>query len=658
MVEGWSAPEEEYPSTILRMVPLPGQKAGEELSFPYVSAARQPPKTLEQARTEAGTHRLGRRMRQLEQFDNLVAMFFARARQGGERPFLWAKSEGEWRSISWREVAETVARMAAALKRIGLMPGDRVMLVSENRPEWLMADLAIMAAGCITVPTYITNTERDHQHILDDSGARAVIVSTQKLARTLLPAAIKSSNCEHVIGIDSISGLGQSGALSCHHWQSLIDAEQADVVSIAAGASFKREDLACIIYTSGTGGAPRGVMQHHGALLHNIAGCTAIISEDFGWGEEVFLSFLPASHAYEHSGGQMFPIGLGAQIYFAESLEKLAANMEEVRPTIMVVVPRLFEVLRQRVLKQVGKQGRFANYLMGRALSIGGRSYAGQGRLLDRPMEYFLSRTLKPKVQQRFGGRMKALVSGGAPLNPDVGIFFHSLGLTLLQGYGQTEAGPVISCNRPSAGLKMDTVGPPLLNTEVKIAEDGEILVRGELVMHGYWRNPALSEQMLEGGWLHTGDVGHIDTSGRIVITDRKKDLIVNDKGDNVSPQKVEGMLTLQQEILQAMVAGDKRPYVVGLIVPDPEWTAEWCAANSRKCHFAELAHDHDYGKAVGAAVDRVNRDLSVVEKVRRFIIADAPFTVENEQLTPSIKIRRHVLKQVYGPRLDALYAR
>jgi long-chain acyl-CoA synthetase len=595
--------------------------------------------------------------RQLEHFPNLVTMFFKRASQGGERPFLWAKREGAWQSISWREAAETVASLAAALKRIGLAPGDRVMLVSENRPEWCMADIAIMAAGCITVPAYITNTTRDHEHILDDSGARAVIVSGQKLATPLLPAALRSNSCEHVIGMSPIRA-AQSGAITFHDWQTLIASETPDVSACAAGATFARDDLACIIYTSGTGGAPRGVMQHHGAILHNVEGCTDIISADYGWDEEVFLSFLPASHAYEHSGGQYFPIGLGGQIYYSEGLEKLASNIEEVRPTLMVVVPRLFEVLRQRILKGVEKQGKLTKYLMHRALSIGAKDYAGSIPPWDQPMNLILGQTLKPKIGKRFGGRIKAMVSGGAPLNPDVGIFFHSLGLTVLQGYGQTESSPVISCNRPRAGIKMDTVGPPMKNTEVRIAEDGEILVRGELVMKGYWRDPAQTERTIVDGWLHTGDVGHLDERGRIVITDRKKDLIVLDKGDNVAPQRVEGMLTLQPEIVQAMVVGDRRPYVVGLIVPDPEWTADWCGKNGRRFHFAALSKDPDYHRAISAAVDRVNRNLSVIEKVRRFVLADEPFTVENEQMTPSIKIRRHVLKQVYGERLDALYKR
>jgi long-chain acyl-CoA synthetase len=275
---------------------------------------------------------------------------------------------------------------------------------------------------------------------------------------------------------------------------------------------------------------------------------------------------------------------------------------------------------------------------------------------MDWPLKLLLDRTLKPKIAKRFGGRMKAMVSGGAPLNPEIGIFFQSLGLTFLQGYGQTEAAPVISCNRPSAGLRMDTVGPPLPNTEVKIAEDGEILVRGELVMHGYWRNEAETERVLRDGWLHTGDIGLIDAHGRIKITDRKKDIIVNDKGDNVAPQKIEGMLTLQPEILQAMIWGDRKPYMVAALVPDPEWTQEWCARNGDACNFAALAQNHDYGAALGKAVERVNADLSQIERVRRFIIADEPFGIENQQLTPSLKIRRHVLKQVYGERLDALY--
>ena len=580
--------------------------------------------------------------RQLEHFPNLVTMFLARAREKGDAPFLWAKRGGAWQSTSWREAARKVATFAESLKRIGVEPGDRVMLVSENRPEWLIADLGIMAAGAVTVPTYTTNTTRDHTHILGNSGAKAVIVSSQKLAKNLIPAVLFSSECHHIIGIEDIRTGQAPGTVDFHHWDEMV-AGEADLAALEKRlAPVGRNDLACLIYTSGTGGAPRGVMQHHGSILANIEGAADVISTDFGWDDEIFLSFLPASHAYEHTGGQHFPVGLGAQIYYAESLEKLAANIEEVRPTIMVVVPRLFEMLRARILKTIESSGGISKYMLRRALSIGTRKYENRRNPLDLPMDGILSLTLRKKVRARFGGRMKAMVSGGAPLNPEVGLFFQSLGLTFLQGYGQTEAGPVISCNRPAAGLRMDSVGPPVKNCEVRIAEDGEIMVRGELVMHGYWHNPEESARVLTGdGWLATGDVGHFDEHGRIVITDRKKDLIVNDKGDNVSPQRVEGMLTLQTEIAQAMVYGDRKPYLVALLVPE-----------------AEFADKPDLQQRLSKAVDKVNADLSVIERIRRFIIADEPFTVDNEMLTPSLKIRRHVIKKNYGERLDALYGK
>ena len=590
--------------------------------------------------------------RQLEHFPNLVTMFLTRAGERGDAPFLWAKRGGVWQSVNWSEAARQVAAVAEGLIGMGLEPGDRVMLVSENRPEWLIADLAIMAAGCVTVPTYTTNTTRDHQHILGNSGARAVIVSSQKLAKNLVPAVLFSPECRHIIGMEDIRTGQASDALKVHRWSDLASREAGLGAVDKRMAGVRREDLACIIYTSGTGGAPRGVRQHHGSILSNVAGCADIISTDFGWDDEIFLSFLPASHAYEHTGGQHFPIGLGAQIYYAESLEKLAANIEEVRPTIMVVVPRLFEMLRAKMIKTIEKDGGLPAYLLGRAVTIETRRYEGRKVPWDLPMKGILALTLKRKVKAKFGGRMKAMVSGGAPLNPDVGLFFQALGLTMLQGYGQTEAGPVISCNRPSAGIRLDTVGPPVKDCEVRIAEDGEIMVRGELVMHGYWRNPEETARVLHdpgdgtGAWLATGDVGHLDGNGRIVITDRKKDLIINDKGDNVSPQRVEGMLTLQPEIAQAMVYGDRRSHIVALLVPDMEELARFKSD-------PEALQD-----AIGKAVDRVNRDLSVIEKVRRFILADAPFTVENEQLTPSMKIRRHVLTAVYGDRLAALYTR
>ncbi|MFN9632098.1 MAG: AMP-dependent synthetase/ligase [Erythrobacteraceae bacterium] len=588
---------------------------------------------------------------------NLVALFLKRADQKGGAPFLGHKAGGKWVTQSWRSAAEHVVLLAEALRAMGLEDGDRVALVSENRPEWCIADLAIMAAGCITVPTYTTNTRRDHAHILDNSGARAVFVYIVKLLVPLVGAITQTGLVEHVIGIDTLK-TRQTGSFEYHGWAGLLtgDAAATRAAVDARIAGITRDDTACLIYTSGTGGAPRGVMQHHGAILCNAAGAAAVLSNDVGLTEERFLSFLPHSHAYEHSGGQFLPIGVGAEIYYSEGIEKLASNIEETRPTIMVVVPRLFEVLRTRIIKQVEKQGKVANFMMDSALKIAEHSKEGKKRLRDHPLDFLVEKALRPKIRAKFGGRVKAMVSGGAPLNPEVGNFFDAMGLTVLQGYGQTEAGPVISCNRPKTGLKMDTVGPPLRNVEVRIAEDGEILVRGELVMHGYWRNEAETARTLKDGWLHTGDIGHFDHRGRIKITDRKKDMIVNDKGDNIAPQKVEGMLTLQPEIAQAMVSGDKRPYVVGLIVPDAEWALEWARANGEKFDLKALQELPAFKNAVRAAVDRTNTDLSVIEKVRQFAFADEAFTIENEEMTPSMKIRRHKIRERYQERVDGLY--
>lgn len=590
--------------------------------------------------------------------DNLVSLFLERAEARKDAPMLWAKHDGAWVPVSWAEAARRVCLLAQSLRGLGLEAGDRVLIVSENRPEWCLADLAIMAAGCVTVPTYTTNTTRDHIHILENSGARAAIVSTAKLGKTLLPAIVQTDMCRHVIGMEPLAPL-QGGAFETYAWDRLLEGDpvtaRAEVDIRIAG--MKREHLACIIYTSGTGGAPRGVRQHHGMLLTNVAGAAQIIAEDFGWAnDETFLSFLPLSHAYEHTGGQFLPIGLGGQIYYAEGLDKLASNIEEVRPTIMVVVPRLFEVLRTRIMKQIEKQGSAARQLMSWAMAGAARRERGRRRITDYPLDLLLERTLRPKVRAKFGGRLKALVSGGAPLNPEIGTFFQGMGLTLLQGYGQTEAGPVISVNRPAAGIRMGTVGPPLADVDVQIAQDGEILVRGELVMHGYWQNEAATANVLKDGWLHTGDIGHFDEKGRIRITDRKKDMIVNDKGDNISPQKIESMLTLQPEIAQAMVSGDRRPYIVGLVVPDADWALQWARDNGETFDFKALQALPAFRTGIRDAIDRVNLDLSVIEKVRQFTFADEPFSIETEEMTPSLKIRRHKLKERYGERMDALY--
>ena len=597
-------------------------------------------------------------LQDIENAQNLVGLFLQRADELGDKPFLTAKTEGEWRPVSYAQAAERVCLMAEQLVAMGMKPGDRIMLVSENRPEWVIADLAIMAAGCITTPAYTTNTEGDHAHILDDSGARTVIVSNTKLAQTLFAAMWRAGHGEHVIAIDAISN-AQKGSFAIHQWQDMMkgDAAAARAAVEKRITGFTRDDMACIIYTSGTSGSPRGVMLHHGAILHNCLAAGGPLTMDFGWSEERFLSFLPMSHALEHTAGIYLPLSLGADIWFSEGLDKLSSNLTEAQPTFMIVVPRMFELLRGKIIKAVEKQGGIANYLLDKAVAMGERQIAGKKSLMDIPIGLLLGRTLRPKIRETFGGRIKALVSGGAPLNPEVGGFFQAMGLVMLQGYGQTETAPVVACNFPSAGIRLNTVGPPLKGVEARIAEDGEILIRGECVMKGYWNNPEATKAALPEDWLHTGDIGHFDEDGRIVITDRKKDIIVNDKGDNIAPQKLEGMLTLQPEVMQAMVSGDKRPYMVGLIVPDPEWEKQWARENGHAgADGAALREIPEFAKAIKAAVDRTNKDLSVIEKVRKFTVADEPFTVENDQMTPTLKIRRPFIREKYQERIEALY--
>ena len=587
---------------------------------------------------------------------NLVSMFFEQVDREGEAPFLWAKRDGKYIAQTWREIAAQVCELARGLRAIGVVAGDRVVIVAENRPEWLVADIAIMAIGAITVPAYTTNTVADHAHILENSGAKVAIVSTPKLAERLLPAAVKASSLKAVIAIER-PDIDQDLGVDLHTWKDVLamGASKHDNI-VEESRAIDRKTTACIIYTSGTGGAPKGVMLDHAAIICNCKGAMEAL-EPLGLDNNSFLSFLPLSHSYEHSAGQFFPITIAAQIFYAEGIETLATNMVEVRPTIMTAVPRLYETLHSRITTGVRKQGGMKEKLFNKAVELGTKKLTDPNGLstLESIQNGILNVLVRKKVRARFGGRLKTLVSGGAPLNPEIGMFFLSLGLRIMQGYGLTESAPVISVNRPF-DIKIDTVGKPLVDVDVKIAEDGEIVVKGDLVMQGYWQNDAATAECIKDGWLHTGDIGHFDEAGRLVITDRKKDIIVNSGGDNIAPQRVEGILALEPEIAQAMAYGDKRSHLVALLVPDPEWMASWARENGKSANQAELASDAEFHKALSVVIDRNNARLSNVEKIRRFIIADEPFTIDGGLMTPTLKIRRNKITEVYGDKLQSLY--
>lgn len=596
-----------------------------------------------------------------EHWQNLLQMFFDKADARGTDAMFWSKRYDAWQPVSWQDARDTVSAISRGLRRIGVERGDRVMLVSENRPEWGLADLAIMAAGGITVPAYTTNTVTDHIHIITDCDPRVAIVSSERLAERLLPAIRNTGTIKTVITMEGAGG--ESDGIVIINWHDLHDsgAETDDDVAAVVDRT-ARTDTACLIYTSGTGGAPKGVMLSHGAILRNCVGAYHLFETDklLEMDNETFLSFLPLSHSYEHTAGLFFPISIGAQVYYAESVDKLAANMGEIHPTIMTAVPRLYESMHQRIMAGVERKGGLSEKLFRKTVSLGIKRYeagAAGMSMVERLQDSVLDKLVRKKVSERFGGRLKAFVSGGAPLNYDIGVFFLALGVRLLQGYGQTETAPVVSANPPS-NIKIDTVGPAFPGVDLRIAEDGEILIKGELTMQGYWNAPDLTAETLRDGWVHTGDIGVLDEDGYIKITDRKKDIIVNSGGDNVSPQRVEGALVFEAEINQAMVYGDKRPHLVAVLVPDDDFIRAWASESDREPDLAALADSEAFYERLREALDRANGRLGPIEQVRRFIIADEAFTTENGLMTPSLKIRRHVIREIYGERLEALYGR
>jgi len=554
-------------------------------------------------------------------------MMFGLARQWPERPMLRSFHDGAWRGLTWGGFARQAAAAAMALRAEGITAGDRVMIVSESRPEYVVAETALMAIRAIPVPTYATNTPADHAHILRDSGARVAIVSTTALAHRLLEGARLAEGIDRLISLDPLDG---SAPVPVSHWPSLL--EHAVPVEQVAGeaAIIPPGSLACLIYTSGTGGTPKGVMLSHRAILSNCQGAAKLV-QPLGLKNEIYLSFLPLSHSYEHTVGQFFLPSIGTEIVYSRGLEHLAADLMDVRPTIMTTVPRVLEVLRARILTSVQRQKQWQQKLFQLALAVGERRATKRARWLDLALDPLLERLVRARVMARFGGRFHAAMSGGARLEPEVGRFFMGLGLTIMQGYGQTEAGPVISANPPDR-VRIETVGRALDGVELRIAEDGEILVRGDLVMDGYWNQRHATDEVVRDGWLHTGDIGRLDDDQYLHITDRKRDMIVLSGGDNVSPARIEGMMTAEPEIAQAVVAGDGRPALCALLVP------------------AEAATE----ASVSAAVQRVNARLSIIERVRRHALV-APFTLENGLLTPTQKIRRRLVLAAYSEVLERL---
>jgi len=539
-------------------------------------------------------------------------MMFGLARSWPGRPMLRHWHGGAWQSVAWGEFARRAASVARGLRAAGVSAGDRVLIVSESRPEVPILETALMAIRAVPVPGYVTNTPADHAHLLLDSGARVAVVSTTALADRVLAGAALTGGLDRMLCMQPGRGT----------LFSTLEADRTPPDDIAAEADeIAPGALACLIYTSGTSGLPRGVMLPHRAILSNCAGAFELV-RPLRLRDEVYLSFLPLSHSFEHTVGQFFLPSLGTEIVYCRGVEHLAADMLAIRPTILTVVPRVLEMIRTRVLLQVARQPGWKQALFHRAIEAGLRRVDGRMTFADHIAGPLLDRLALRPVRERLGGRFRAAMSGGARLDPEVGRFFRALGPVVMQGYGQTEAGPVISANSPDTP-DVGSVGRPLRGVDLRIADDGEIMVRGDLVMDGYWNQPKATAEAIQDGWLHTGDVGLLDTHGVLTITDRKRDIIVLSNGENVSPARLEGLLMQEPEILQAVVAGNDQAGISALLVP-----AEGGDARS-----------------VGAAVARLNARLSITERIRRHSLVP-PFTIENGLLTPSHKIRRgHVLR-------------
>ena len=573
-------------------------------------------------------------------FQSLNKLFFDRAEQYDKKPFLWAKKNKDWTFLSWNETSLKVREFAGGLRSFGIKPGDKVVIVSENRPEWIIADLAINLIGAITVPAYTTNTEDDHHYILEHSDAKAVIASNNILANRVALATTRTKLCKILITLDNYSGF-EPDNLKVINFNEVSNFGKNNIeTALNYLNQIQPDDVSCIIYTSGTGGRPKGVMLTHRNIFSNLQGAEDLL-EVIGKKDNKYLSLIPLSHSYEHTAGLYLQIDLGSQIYFCEGPEKFSQNLLEVSPTLTTAVPRIFEVIHDRIKIQMKNQNPVIKFIFDRAVKVGIKRHHHALNLLENIEYKTYTSLIRKKINKQLGGSLRAFVSGGAALNPEIGDFFIGLGVKILQGYGQTEASPLISANRPE-NIKIETVGPAVKGVEAKLSKEGELIVKGDCIMKGYWKDEKATNEAIIDGWLHTGDIAKISEDGYITITGRKKELIVNSGGDNIAPARPEASLTFQETIFQSMVIGDRRPYLVAVIVPEVEKTKNLT--------------DEEINEIISSEVKKANEGLSSIEKVRKFIIAKEPFSTDNGLLTPTMKVKRHKVIEIYGETLDDLY--
>jgi len=563
----------------------------------------------------------------------IAEMFFRRARQLGPRPFLH-RWEGEgWSALTWTETATRVGGIARGLAALGVAPGDRVLLVSENRVEWHMSALGILAARAITVPLSPTATVEDWRLIMASAEPRACIVSA-RLAKRFREVAIAEGWGGVRVEIDDTASAG------AHRWSDLAATPGAEPTQFGA-----LDDLCCLIYTSGTGGTPKGVEQTHRNVLWNCIGALRVLTP-YGVDRNRFLSFLPLSHTYEHTAGFVSPMVFGAEIFVSRGPEHFAKELRLAAPTVLIVVPRFCEVMHQRIETGLARKGALARKLFAVTDRIGRSGVRGERVSVGaRLWSATLGRVVRKQLAAHFGGALKVMLSAGAPLRAETSEFFNGVGLALHEAYGQTETAPGITM-QVSGAIRPGNVGPPMYGVKLRLADDGEVLVQGPNVMRGYWREPVVTATALAGGWLHTGDIGRFEADGALVIVDRKKDFLKTAGADMIAPQPIELLLTGQPEIAQAMLCGDGWPHLAALIVPDTA-SREALAAGTRTAADVE--------KRIHAAVDRVNAKLSAKLRVRRLAVLREPFTIDNGLMTGTLKVRRRAVLERYAAEITTL---
>ncbi len=574
----------------------------------------------------------------LNNLNNLVELFVNQANKQKKKDiFLEWLNPSNKKTYTWEQTEKNILKLSKVIKE-NIKEGDRCLLVSENRPEWFVSDLAIMVAGGITVPAYTTYTEDDYKYLIEDCEPSLVVVSNNEMLKKLNNSINEKDFIKKIITLDEKTKVTSS--LNIINKEKYLDFNLIIKNNLLAedkieNNKLKRNSPACIIYTSGTGGNPKGVILSHGGILNNLVGACEIMKPLFN-SRPVFLTWLPLSHSYEHCV-QFAQIAVGAKVFYAEKIEKLLENISEAKPTIMTAVPRFYQNLYNKINMNVKKQTGFKAKLIEATLRLGRKKLLNQNMTFyEKFINFIVDKLVRKKIKKQFGGNLKAFVSGGGALDKEIGEFLNSVGLPTLQGYGLTETSPVVSCN-PIHKIKVETVGPPFKGNEVKIAEDGEILVKGENVMLGYWNKKEETEKVIINGWLHTGDIGEIDPNdGYLKITDRKKDIIVSAGGDNISPAKIENMITNEPEIDQCMVYGDKKNYLVALIVPNKDFLNE--------------------KEKINKVIEKINKKLTLLEKIKKIQLIDENFSIENGLMTPTMKVKRKKVTEKYKNQLENLY--